>query len=171
MVERDGGGRGGGVQRVTPDALAATPLAGYATVFLANALPLDGQAILNLEQYVREGGVLALFPGDSANPAAYGAWSVLPAKPAAVRERITGDRVRTLRLVRPDDLLFADFELPPGAVPSISIQRHLEVAGMEPKGSTVISAGMNRQTGMYQDVEIKPAVEFRRLEEVVVILE
>jgi rod shape-determining protein MreC len=36
---------------------------------------------------------------------------------------------------------------------------------------TVVSAQLNPQTGMYQDVEIKPAVDFRRLEEVVVILE
>src|SRR5207249_3557742 len=48
------------------------------------------------------------------------------------------------------------------------------LGGIFPKGiliGTVIKAGLNQQTGMYQDIEIKPAVDFRRLEEVVVILE
>ncbi len=46
--------------------------------------------------------------------------------------------------------------------------------GIFPKGiliGTVVKAELNQQTGMYQDIEIKPAVDFRRLEEVVVILE
>ena len=47
------------------------------------------------------------------------------------------------------------------------------LGGIFPKGiliGTVVKAELNRQ-GMYQDVEIKPAVDFHRLEEVVVILE
>jgi rod shape-determining protein MreC len=46
--------------------------------------------------------------------------------------------------------------------------------GVFPKGipiGTVTRAQLNKQTGMYQDVDIKPAVDFRRLEEVLVILE
>lgn len=48
------------------------------------------------------------------------------------------------------------------------------LGGIFPKGiliGTVLKAQLNPQTGMYQDAEIKPAVDFRRLEEVVVILE
>ena len=48
------------------------------------------------------------------------------------------------------------------------------LGGVFPKGillGTVTRAALNKQTGMYQDVEIKPAVDFHRLEEVVVILE
>jgi len=47
------------------------------------------------------------------------------------------------------------------------------LGGIFPKGiliGTVVKAELNRQ-GMYQDVDIKPAVDFLRLEEVVVILE
>ena len=46
--------------------------------------------------------------------------------------------------------------------------------GVFPKGiliGTVTGAQLNKQTGMYQDVEIKPAADFRRLEEVMVIVE
>ena len=47
------------------------------------------------------------------------------------------------------------------------------LGGVFPKGiliGVVTRAQLNKQTGMYQDVEIKPAVDFRRLEEVIVIL-
>lgn len=46
--------------------------------------------------------------------------------------------------------------------------------GVFPKGiliGTVLSCSLNPQTGMYQDIEIRPSVDFRRLEEVMVILE
>ncbi len=46
------------------------------------------------------------------------------------------------------------------------------LGGVFPKGiliGTTTRARMNRQTGMYQDVDITPAVDFRRLEEVIVI--
>jgi rod shape-determining protein MreC len=48
------------------------------------------------------------------------------------------------------------------------------LGGVFPKGiaiGTVLRARLNEQTGMYQDVEIKPAADFHRLEEVLVILE
>ena len=46
--------------------------------------------------------------------------------------------------------------------------------GVFPKGihiGTVTGAQLNPQTGMYHDIAIKPAVDFRRLEEVLVILD
>lgn len=45
--------------------------------------------------------------------------------------------------------------------------------GVFPKGiriGTVLQAALNEETGMYQDIEIDPAVDFRRLEEVIVIV-
>ena len=48
------------------------------------------------------------------------------------------------------------------------------LGGVFPKGilvGTVNGTQLNKQTGMYQDVDIKPAVDFRRLEEVLVIVE
>lgn len=48
------------------------------------------------------------------------------------------------------------------------------LGGVFPKGQiigTVMGAQLDKQTGMYQDVEIKPAIDFRRLEEVMVSLE
>jgi rod shape-determining protein MreC len=48
------------------------------------------------------------------------------------------------------------------------------LGGVFPRGivlGMVTGAKLNPQTGMYQDVELQPAVDFRRLEEVLVIVE
>ena len=48
------------------------------------------------------------------------------------------------------------------------------LGGVFPKGiliGTVITGRLDPQTGLYQTLELKPAVDYRRLEEVVVILE
>lgn len=48
------------------------------------------------------------------------------------------------------------------------------LGGVFPKGfliGTVVRAQLDSQTGMYQDIEVKTAVNFRELEEVIVILE
>jgi rod shape-determining protein MreC len=47
------------------------------------------------------------------------------------------------------------------------------LGGVFPKGiliGTVAGAKLNAQSGMYQDVEVKPSADFQRLEEVLVIL-
>jgi len=47
------------------------------------------------------------------------------------------------------------------------------LGGVFPKGiliGTVVKAQINQQSGMFQDIEVKPASDFRRLEEVIVIV-
>jgi hypothetical protein len=114
-----------GAKRIEPDGLPGEILRNYSTVFLCNALPLSGQAILALEDYVRSGGVLVLFPGDNASPRQYEEWTCLPAKPVAIDELPAADRVRPLRLLAGQDPLFTGFTLPPGAIPTVALQRYL----------------------------------------------
>lgn len=48
------------------------------------------------------------------------------------------------------------------------------LGGVFPKGiliGTITGTAMNQQTGMYQDIQIKPSVDFSKLEEVIVILD
>ncbi len=129
------------VKRIDPSEVATAALRNYSTIFLLNALPLPGQAMLALEDFVRAGGTLAIFPGDSASPANYADWSILPAKPDALAESAQDDRVCQLRLVAGQDPLFAGFALPPGAIPTLSIRRHLAWKQLEPEARTVIAAG------------------------------
>jgi len=112
------------VTRVEPDALGNETLADYACIFLCNALPLPGQALLDLENYARRGGSLIFFPGDRATVADYESWSCLPAKPTLI-EDITNPGRRPLRLLKPRDPLFTGLQLPAGAVPTITARRAL----------------------------------------------
>lgn len=129
------------VTRMDAGELNEAALRAYSSVFLVNALPLPGQAMLALESYVKNGGTLAIFPGDNANPAAYQDWSILPAKPDAIAELEQGVRVRQLRLLLPQDPLFAGFALPPGSIPTLAIRRNLHWSKLEADSTLVTDAG------------------------------
>lgn len=134
-------GKAGGVATLNADALNETSLRNYSSIFLVNALPLSGQTMLALEQYVKGGGTLTLFPGDNATPAAYRDWSILPAKPDSVTEIPQSGRVRPLRLLLTQDPLFSGFALPPGATPTLAIRRALHWPALETNSVMVIEAG------------------------------
>jgi len=89
------------VQHIEADRLAEEPLEAYACIFVCNALPLAGQEIARLEQAVRSGGLLTVFPGDRAAVADYEPWQCLPAAPSAVIDVPMSDRRRTLRWEQP----------------------------------------------------------------------
>jgi len=127
-------------KRLNADTLAGETLDAYSCVFLCNALPLSGPAVSSVEDYVRRGGVLVLFPGDHAGMADYAAWASLPAK---IDKLIDGDGLEKregLVLLEPLDALFAGLKLPPGVVPSLTIHRHLGLAGLEKDAHVLIGA-------------------------------
>lgn len=112
-------------KKIEPEAVTGENLREYSAVFLCNALPLPGQQMLALENYARGGGVLGIFPGDAATPKVYADWACLPAKPVEIVEPTDENRVWSLRLLTKQDPLFNGFTLPPGAVPTIAVKRHL----------------------------------------------
>ena len=136
-----GRSRAASIRRVTSDQIAGADLTGYSCVFLANAMPLPGQAVVALEDYVRQGGVLAVFPGDRATPADYEQWSVLPARPPGVVEIPRGNRSFPLRLLRATDPLFSDFALPPGVTPMLALYRRLNWGPIGSGSEVVVAAG------------------------------
>jgi len=71
---------------MSPDSFVGAGLSRYACVFLCNALPVSGQAMRALEDYVRDGGMLVIFPGMNGNAAAYKAWSCLPGIPTDIED-------------------------------------------------------------------------------------
>ena len=111
------------VTRIDPGAPLPPALHEFPAIFLCNALPLPGQLVLDLESYVRAGGVLTIFPGDNAAPGDYASWNSLPAQPTAI-EDLTPQRF-ALRLDQPNDLLFRSIKLPSGTIPSVTIRRIL----------------------------------------------
>ncbi len=132
-------GTGGGEPKVvSTDDLAGEALASYSSVFLCNALPLPGQTIAALEQYVRDGGLLVIFPGGRATIADYPPWTCLPGRPSAVIETAQTDRKRTLSWNRPAHPMLRPMRTGMG-VPSLSILRHLAWEKLEPDAESVAS--------------------------------
>lgn len=129
------------VREAEPGDLEAESFSGYTAVFLCNALPLPAQTILALERYVRSGGVLAVFPGSRAAPADYEPWSSLPARPQAIVDEPGRSGVKTLRLLAPDDPLFAGMRLPPGTTPAVAIRRRVAFGPPEAESAPVVAAG------------------------------
>lgn len=130
------------VRRVEPEALSGESLEGLRCLILANALPLPGQAVLQVEKFVRHGGTLVIFPGDQTEVSDYARWGVLPVTPVAVED--VAEPVRQpLRLLQPTDAIFAGLKLPPGAVPMLTVRRVLRAEGEGPIGEVLMTVGEN----------------------------
>jgi hypothetical protein len=126
-------------KRIDPNLLASETLDNYPCIFLVNALPLPGQAIAALEDYVRRGGVVAIFPGDRAKPEDYNALPFLPAPVEPPVDNISPER-QALVLVDPLDPLFAGLKMPPGVSPGAAVQRRLAFGKLNPDSKALIGA-------------------------------
>ncbi len=114
----------GAVATTTPEHLTDKPLTTFSCIFLCNALPLAGQAITAIEDYVKAGGVLVIFPGTAAKPDDYKAWTSLPGAPTSIDELPLAERNRTLTWDLPQHLLVRS--LREGvSVPVLAIRRRL----------------------------------------------
>lgn len=112
---------------------------GQGCIFLCNAAPLAGAMLLEIERYVRDGGLVAVFPGDWGGPTDYDNLSWLPARPVGVDEIPAGSGRRTLRLKKPADPLFHGLLLPPGVVPAIALKRSARLAAPAADAETLIA--------------------------------
>jgi len=129
------------VQWIGSEDLPDEELSGYSCVFLCNALPLEGQSILQLEDYVRQGGVLAVFPGHRAALEDYSTWSCLPGYPSSIDDVGLRFRKRALRLDNPHHALLRTLKLGPGGVPVITVERELTWEKLHASAESIISAG------------------------------
>ena len=145
-------GEGPEVSRIEPSALGSTDLHGFDAVYLVDALPLDGQAVLRLEEYVRSGGVVSIWPGDHAGLSAYDGWRILPAAPTEIRDVPNAGSARLLRLLVRGDPLFAGFALPPGVVPSTALKRHLVFGPLEADASVLLDTDKDEPILLSRDV-------------------
>lgn len=128
------------VKRVDPEAFTGDQLTDYACVFLCNALPLVGQAMIALEQYAQRGGMVVIFPGDRAVTADYANWTCLPAMPKAVTDFGADAQRRALRLIKRGDALFQGMKVPPGTYPSVAATRELQWTKLGAESDVVIAA-------------------------------
>lgn len=125
---------------VTTAGLGLEKLDDYSAIFLCNAVPLPGQALLALERYVRDGGLLIFFPGDRGQPADYDNIISLPAQPVRIEDVELRAQRKTLRLTKPRDPIFDSLRLAPGAVPALAIQRVLRCNPTDKNTEVLLSA-------------------------------
>jgi len=125
---------------IAPDALAGTPLSGYAVLFLCNALPLSGQVIASIEQFVRRGGLLAVLPGSRAAAADYAAWQSMPGTPRAIRDVPRSQARQSLLWNEPDHPVLQGLE---GALaaPVVAVQRMLVWDDLPDETRVLIATG------------------------------
>ena len=140
-VALDPGGDGETVTAVSGDALDTTDLADFEAVFLADAFPLPGQAVIKLENYVRAGGLLAIFPGDHAAPRHYAELAIIPAGVRGIPTVPVDDAARMIGRVSREDAIFRNFRFPRGAVPSLALKRVLTFEEPAEDASVVLTAG------------------------------
>lgn len=141
---RTAAGRDGAAPKlVAPAQLAGEPLDPYACVILCNALPLTGQAIGALEDFVRRGRMLLIFPGMQAAISDYASWTCLPGKPATIndvplalrRSNLSWDQPRhpMARALRNGDTL-----------PPLTVRYSLTWKDLHPETKSLMSMGSGR---------------------------
>jgi hypothetical protein len=127
-------------KRIEPALLASETLDDYPCVFLINALPLPGPAIVALQEYAHRGGVVAIFPGDRSKPGDYNAFTFLPAPVRRVVDNVDAPERQALVLLDPLDPLFAGLKMPPGVSPGVTVLRRLAFDKLNPDGKALIGA-------------------------------
>lgn len=131
---------GGGVEAtwLQSDALTEASLSDHSIMFLCNAFPLPGQAMEDIERFVRRGGLLVIFPGLRATPGDYEAWRSLPGTPGEVEDVPRTQRSRNLMWTDPNHPILRGLH---DAVtsPTIALQRRLTWTDFEEDTEFLIS--------------------------------
>lgn len=125
---------------ITADELAGEPLHSYASIFLCNALPMPGQSSSALEQHVKTGGLVALFPGDAASISDYAAWQSLPGIPTGMTEVRQTRRRRMLTWEQPKHPLLNALQ-DSVAPPVVIMQRHLAWDSLAEDSEALVTLG------------------------------
>jgi hypothetical protein len=93
-----------------------------------------------LEQYVKAGGLLAVFPGDGAMTVDYEAWDSLPALPTEVIDLPLAERKRLLNWEKPQHPMLVSLK-EGGLTPVLAIKRQLKCGTLLEKAETLVSTG------------------------------
>lgn len=141
---RTAAGRDGAApELVSPEELADEPLGAYDCVILCNALPLTGQAIGALEDFVRRGRMLMIFPGMQASVADYSAWNSLPGKPETISDVPLALRRRTLSWDQPRHPMARALRNS-DSMPPLTVRYALTWKDLQPDSQVLLSMGSGR---------------------------
>jgi hypothetical protein len=128
------------VRTVPPDRLSSERLGDYACVILCNALPVSGQALTAIEQYVRDGGLLVIFPGMGASIDSYRPWTCLPGFPSEIEEVAWSQRRRTLTWDQPQHPILRPLR-EAASTPTLAVRRRLNWKELANDANRLIAMG------------------------------
>lgn len=128
------------LKTITPDALSSATLSAYACIFLCDALPVPGQDIMQVENYVRSGGLLVLWPGNGARVEDYTPWRCLPGTVRTIDNVPMVSRTQLLRWNRPTHTLINPLRQGLGS-PAITMRRRLEWTNLSDEADPLVTAG------------------------------
>lgn len=133
------------VKQVDAAELESIDLRDYQAVFLCDVFPLSGQAVLRIEEYVKTGGVVIVFPGDKAEIAAYADMKILPAQPKGTEDIPVDISARPLKRIpnQKDQVVNFNLSLPPGTVPTVALKRTQTFGNLEENAAVLVTAGDN----------------------------
>ena len=131
------------VKQVDVAELDSIDLRDYQAVFLCDVFPLTGQAVMRIEEYAKTGGVVIVFPGDRADPAAYAEMKILPAQPKGTEEIPVERAARPLRRLpnQKDQIVNFNLPLPPGSIPTVALKRIMSFGDLQENSAVLVTAG------------------------------
>jgi hypothetical protein len=128
------------IRRIDAGTILDERLSDYESVFLCNVMPLDGQAVIHLENFLREGGFAVFFPGDQTLPAHYEAWSSLVA-PTRVVDAQVRNKSTVLNWGQPNHPVVRTLRSGDGNTPVVSIRRQLSWETLPDSVNVIITVG------------------------------
>lgn len=131
------------IRQVDPSELDGVDLRDYQAVFLCDAFPLSGQAVIKVEEYVKTGGVVIVFPGERADPSVYSGISILPAPPLDIESVPLDLAARQLRRVPPlpDQVVTFTMAVQDRVTPTIALKRIQTFGPLAEGAAVLITAG------------------------------
>ena len=123
--------------------LSSIDLRDYQAIFLCDAFPLDGQAVMRVEEYAKTGGVVIVFPGYRADFQSYADLKILPALPVSVETIPVELAARPLKRIPNQEGQVVNFNLslPPGTVPTVALKKVMTLGELQEGAAQLISAG------------------------------
>jgi hypothetical protein len=131
------------VKQIGAAELDGVDLRDYQAVFLCDAFPLNGQAVMRIEEYAKTGGVVIVFPGDRADVAAYAEMKILAAQPKSVEDVPVELAARPLKRIpnQKDQVVNFNLSLPPGTVPTVALKRIQTFGELQEGAAVLVTAG------------------------------
>ncbi len=131
------------VKQIGAAELDGVDLRDYQAIFLCDVFPLPGQTIMRVEEYVKTGGVVIVFPGDRGDTASYADMKILPSQPKGTEDIPVELAARPLKRIpnQKDQVVNFNLSLPPGTVPTVALKRVQTFGGLEENAAVLVTAG------------------------------